>query len=173
MNGILYGHWKKVDVKRVIFRTRGIRRLSRGRRRILVFLMMLAVGGFPSCEDLLTDLDSGDPRDKLVDTWKVDETSSGKRKSALEIYYVEISRHPFDSTRVVIYNFYNVHADAEAVLSGSTLNLPLQSLEGGYAVRGSGQIQGIKASEIIWTYRVDDGSGVEENLTAVYTRPSF
>jgi hypothetical protein len=138
-----------------------------------ILLLLLAAGVLSSCEDLLTDLESGDPRNKLEDTWKVDETPGGGKKSAEETYRVEISKHPYDSTRVVISNFYNVQADAQAVLSGSTLTLPLQTLEGGYTVRGSGQIQGVKADEIIWTYRVDDGSGAEERFTAVYSRSTF
>ena len=134
--------------------------------------ILLAGAGLSSCEDLLTNLDSGITREKLIDTWKVDETP-GSYKSALEVYWVEISEHPYDTSRVIIYNFYNVDADAEAVLSGSTLNLPVQTLEGGYTVSGSGEIQGSKANEIIWTYSVDDGSGVEDKVTAVYTRLSF
>jgi hypothetical protein len=135
-----------------------------------ILMFLLAAGALTSCEDLLTDLGSGDPRDKLVDTWKVEETAGGRKKSAEETYWVEISKHPYDSTRVVIYNFYNVQDDAQAVLSGSTLTLPIQILQGGYTVRGSGQIQGVKANEIIWTYWVDDGNGVEERFTAVYSR---
>lgn len=142
------------------------------RRWIPLLLFLLAGIGLTSCEDLLTDPDSGDPRDKLVDTWKVNETS-GYYKSALEIYYVEISKHPYDTSRVVICNFYNVDAAAEAILQGNTLSLPLQILEGGYTVSGSGQIQGSKANEIIWTYTVDDGSGEENKVNAIYTRLTF
>ncbi len=142
---------------------------SRGWIPLLLFL--LAGIGLTSCEDLL-DVDSGDPRDKLVDTWKVTETS-GNYKSALEVYYVEISKHQYDSARVVIFNFYNVDAAAEAVLQGNTLSLPHQILEGGYTVSGSGQIQGSKANEIIWTYTVYDGSGEENNVSDFYTRLTF
>jgi hypothetical protein len=125
-----------------------------------------------SCEDLLTDPDGGNMRERLVDTWKVDETES-PRKSSKDIYWVEISKHPYDSNRVIIYNFYNVDADAEAVVNGYTLSLPAQTLEGGYEVSGSGQIQGSRANEIIWTYTVDDGSGVAASVSAVYTRLTF
>ncbi len=125
-----------------------------------------------SCEDLLNGLDSGDPRDKLVDTWKVQEFLV-PLKSALEPYWVEIEKHPDDSTRVIIYNFYNVDADAEAVLSGNNLSLPLQLLEGGYEVSGSGQIRGSNANEILWSYTVDDGSGESIRYSSLYTRLTF
>ena len=145
-------------------------RKCRKRDCITVLFILLAITGLSSCEDILTD--SGDPRDKLTGTWKVDETA-GALKKALEVYWVEISKHPFDSNRIVIYNFYNVDADAEAVLSGSTLTLPQQTLQGGYEVSGSGQIQGSNANEITWSYSVDDGSGVPENRIAVYTPVSL
>jgi len=140
--------------------------------RILFLLLILTVIGLSSCEDLLSDLDGGDPRDKLIDTWKVEETI-GSKKSASEVYWVEIFKHPSDSSKVVIFNFYNVDADAEAVLNGNTLSLPLQDLDGGFTLSGNGEIQGSKANEIIWTYVVDDGSGVYENITEVYTRLTF
>jgi len=137
---------------------------------VIIFLGFLFTGVlFNACEDLLSDLGTGDPRDKLEDTWKCDETP-GTYKSAMEVYWVEISKHPYDSTRVIIYNFFNVDADAEAILMGNSLSLPLQTLEGGFKVQGSGQIQGLKANEIIWTYTIDDGSGTKDNYTAVYSR---
>ncbi len=143
----------------------------RGAWRLLL-AVLLAGMSLTSCEDILNNMDGGDPRDKLVDTWKVDE-SLLPYKSAMEIYWVEISKHPYDSTRVIIYNFFNVDADAEAVVSGSNLSLPAQTLQGGFGVSGSGQVQGIKADEIVWTYTVDDGSGQPDQYTAVYSRLTF
>ncbi len=137
-----------------------------------LIILLLSGIGLTSCEDLLTDPDSGDPRDKLMDTWKCDE-SPGNYKSAMEVYWVEIFKHPYDTTRVVISNFYNVDADAEAILKDNTLTLPLQTIDGGYKVSGSGQILGSKANEINWTYTVDDGSGEVYRASAVYTRLTF
>jgi hypothetical protein len=125
-----------------------------------------------SCEDLIDTGSSGDPRDKLVDTWKVEE-NPGPFKSVLEIYWVEIAKHPFDSTRIRIYNFYNVDAEAVAILDGNDLILPEQELKGGFTVNGTGTVQGSKANEIIWTYFVDDGSGEVQSVQAVYTRLTF
>jgi hypothetical protein len=156
-------------------------------RGLSLLLAMLMAGMLHSCEDLLSDQEGGDPRDKLVDTWKVDESpanlksagnynpdveeaASSAYKSGLEVYWVEIEKHIYDTSKIVIYNFYNVDAAAEADLSGNTLSLARQTLRGGFTVSGSGQVQGSKANQIIWTYTVDDGSGQEERLTAVYTR---
>lgn len=139
---------------------------------ILLMIFGLSTVVISSCEDLLGDLNSGITREMLVDTWKVEETP-GQYKSDEEIYWVEISEHLTDTARIIIYNFYNVDADAEAVLSGTTLTLPQQTIEGDYTVEGSGEIQGNKGNEIIWSYSVDDGSGVSENITAIFTRLTF
>ena len=136
--------------------------------RWTAFLVGLAMLGLSSCEDLLTELDTGDPRENLVDTWKCDEQNA-YYKSAREVYYVEISKHPNDTSRVLIYNFFNVDADAEAILQGKTLILPQQILEGGYQVSGTGEISG-NWKEILWTYQVDDGSGIPNEVSAVYTK---
>lgn len=140
--------------------------------RFLFILLILAGMGITSCEDLLTDLDGADPRDKLVDTWKVEDTADAK-KSAMEVYWVKISKHPFDSGKIMIDNFYHIKSNAEAVLNGTQLNLPLQELEGGFTIRGTGVIQGSKANGIIWNYTVDDGSGAAETISERYTRLTF
>ena len=121
---------------------------------------------FMSCEDLLSIL--GDPRSKLIDDWKVDE-SSPTSKSGEEIYWVAITEHPTDSTKILISNFYNVGANVEALLSGRYLTLPGQTISGGYTVSGSGNIES-DWNSINWSYSVDDGSGIPESITAVYTR---
>ncbi len=128
--------------------------------------------GFSSCEDMLGDLGSDITREMLVDTWKVEETHS-TYKSKEEVYWVEISLHPTDTSKIIINNFYNIDADAEAILNSRTLALPQQTIDGGYAVSGSGQIQGNKGNEIIWNYSADDGSEIPDKINAVYTRLTF
>ena len=132
----------------------------------LIILAWLAI----SCEDLLSDLDSGDDRGKLVDTWKVVEESS-PLKSETEVYYVEIEKHPDKADLIRIYFFHGLgdNVYAEASLHGSTLTLVNQVLQGGWTIQGSGAIQK-NWDEIIWSYTADDGSGVVEKVSAVYTR---
>jgi len=43
-------------------------------------------------------------------------------------------------SRILISNFYNVNTNAEAILSGMELTLPLQILQGGFTVTGIGDI---------------------------------
>ena len=128
------------------------------------FLVLLCI----SCEDLMSIL--SDPRGKLIDTWNVNETSPGI-KSDDEVYRVVIAEHPTDSSRILISNFYNVGENtmAEAILADMSLNLPVQTLPGGFTVSGSGDIQ-TDWNSINWSYSVDDGSGIPETFTAVYTR---
>ena len=123
-----------------------------------------------ACEDLLDSMDTGDQRNRLVDAWKCDENIN-IYKSSLEVYWVEITKHPTDTSRILISNFYNLdeNVHAEAILSGKILTLPLQTLTGGFAVTGSGEIES-DWNKITWSYSVDDGSGVATPSAAVYTR---
>jgi hypothetical protein len=134
----------------------------------LVIMAVFAILAY-SCEDLLGP-DTGDDRDKLVDTWKVIDESE-PLKSAQVNYWVEIEKDPDRQDMIRIYSFNYLGEDiyAMASLSGSTLTLAQQDLPGGWTVQGSGEIQ--KGwNEINWTYTVDDGSGMLERVTAVYTR---
>jgi len=138
---------------------------------MMKFAGMLLLLGFMaySCEDLLGP-DTGDDRDKLVDTWKVAEESS-PLKSGQGAYWVEIEKHPDNQNMVRIYFFHGLGDDvyAEASLAGSTLTLGSQVLQGGWTIQGSGEIQK-SWNEIHWTYTADDGSGATDQVTAVYTR---
>jgi hypothetical protein len=133
----------------------------------LVLLIFLVTAG---CEDLLTDPGNDDLRDKLTGSWLCDE-SEGYLKSVEETYHVEIFLDPDDSTKVLIFNFFNLDPDisAEAVLSGSRLILPSQILEGGFTVSGSGLIAK-NNTRIDWEYSVNDGSGKIYEITAIYTK---
>jgi hypothetical protein len=132
---------------------------------VLAMLAFLAA----ACENLLGP-DTLSDRDKLVDTWKVIETSN-PMKSQQGAYWVEIEKHPDQQDRILIYYFHGLGDDvyAEAVLSGRTLTLGKQTLEGGWIVQGNGEVQN-SWDEIIWTYTADDGSGMLEKVSAVYTR---
>ncbi len=136
--------------------------------KIQGIMLVLAFLAF-SCEDLIGP-DTGGDRDMLVDTWKVTEESN-PLKSGQGAYWVEIEKHPDNPNMVLIYFFHGLGDDvyAEASLSGSTLTLDSQVLQGGWTIQGSGEIQK-SWNEINWTYTADDGSGVLEQVTAVYTR---
>ncbi len=132
------------------------------RNLLWLFFLVIIVSG---CEDFPI-FNDGD----ISGLWLCNE-SGGYKKSALETYYVEINPHPGDSTKVIISNFFNVDDDAEAGISGTTLTLPGQTLEGGFTVHGSGVISK-NYTQIDWVYFVDDGSGEDNRVTAVYTKES-
>ena len=127
----------------------------------LIFLGMFVSG----CEDLPI-FTSGN----ISGLWLCNE-SGGYKKSTLETYYVEIDYLPNDSTKVMISNFYNVDDDAEAGISGKSLTLSSQTLKGGFTIHGSGAISK-NFTQIDWIYFVDDGSGEEVKINAVYTKES-
>ena len=133
-----------------------------------IYLLIILVMILSGCEDFPIFPEGDDPRDKVSGLWLCDE-SGGYKKSALETYYVEIDPHPYDSSKVLISNFFNVDDDAEAAISGTRLTLASQVLEGGFTVNGSGVISK-NYTQIDWVYYVDDGSGEDTKITAVYTK---
>ncbi|MFO7656398.1 MAG: hypothetical protein R6W78_04970 [Bacteroidales bacterium] len=142
------------------------------RFNVLILFFIIIVLFANSCE-VIDDLTSGDDSiAKLEGQWKCDENSEKFKKSTLDMYYVYISPHPGDSTKVIISNFYQLGDEVEATarLSGQTLTLSNQSLQGGFTIlSGSGTISsGFK--KITWSYKIDDGSGDVDNATATYTK---
>ena len=142
--------------------------MPKSRLKIAAILLMLALLAW-SCEDLIGPGTISD-RDRLVDTWKVIEESS-PLKSEQGAYWVEIEKHPDQPDMILIYYFHGLgdQVHAEASLSGRTLTLATQTLQGGWTVEGSGEVQK-SWNEIIWSYAADDGSGMLEKVNAVYTR---
>lgn len=133
---------------------------------LVVIIMLIAVG----CEELLTELGNDDLGEKLTGSWLCDE-SEGYLKSVEEIYHVELFLDPDDSTKILIFNFFNLDPDisAEAILSVNRLILPVQTLEGGFTISGSGTIAKSN-TQIDWEYSVNDGSGKDYEMSAIYTK---
>lgn len=125
-----------------------------------------------SCE-LIDDAGPADNAiSKLEGQWRCDETSQNFKKSTMSIYYVYISPHPGDTTRVLISNFYQLgdHVGASARVNDQTLTLDAQNLPGEFRiVSGSGTVSA-SFKTINWSYRVDFGGGDIDNVSAVYTR---
>lgn len=106
--------------------------------------------------------------DKIEGEWSCDEQSSIYKATA-EVYAVYLSPDPDKVTGVIIDNFYGLQTAAKANVVGMSLIIPNQTLEGGFVVSGSGIISS-DYKVIDMTYKVDDGSGVIDNVTAAYTR---
>ncbi len=105
---------------------------------------------------------------KIVGEWTCDEDSE-IYKSTTSVYSVAISPDPDNDFGVIIDNFYGISAAVYASVSGMSLIISNQTVSGGYEISGSGIIS--SGYDVInWNYTVDDGSGVIDHVTAVYTK---
>jgi hypothetical protein len=133
---------------------------------IIIALLMLY-----SCELIDDNPGSGSVRDRIEGQWRCDENSQ-IYKSTQSIYWVYIDPDLYDSTRVIISNFYNLGNDIYVFARVNNYNLSIYSqiTDDGYTIlSGSGTISS-NYKNISWTYKVDDGSGEIDNVTATYTR---
>ena len=105
---------------------------------------------------------------KIEGEWTCDEQSE-IYKSTAEIFTVVISADPDNPSGIIIDNFYGLNVPAKATVSGMGLIISNQTLEGGFAVSGSGTISS-DYKEINLSYTVDDGSGTSDHCTAVLTK---
>jgi len=134
----------------------------------LLLGLLIVTAVMNSCE-IADELAGGNPTvAKLEGEWTCDENSE-IYKSTLSVYSVAISPDPDDENGIIIDNFYGINAAVYATVSGMTLVIGQQTAEGGYDISGSGIISS-NFEEINWTYTVDDGSGVIDHVTAVYTK---
>jgi hypothetical protein len=145
---------------KTIIRNRRLFRLLSG----LLSLIILA----GSCE-IAEDLVGGNATvAKLEGEWTCDEDSE-IYKSTTSVYSVAISPDPDNDNGVIIDNFYGISAAVYASVSGMSLIVSNQTVSGGYEISGSGIIS--SGYDVInWNYTVDDGSGVIDHVTAVYTK---
>lgn len=135
-------------------------------RLLMAFVSIMLLLG--SCE-IAEDLAGGNATvAELEGEWTCDETSE-IYKSTTSVYSVSISPDPDNENGVIIDNFYGLGAAVYADVSGMNLVVNLQTASGGYEVSGSGVISN-NYREINWVYNVDDGSGVIDHCTAVYTK---
>lgn len=138
-------------------------------KQILIIVSVISLLLAESCE-----LENGDifvtTTERLEGQWQCDENSS-LYKSTLDFYMVYIEIHPINADQILIENFYGLGRDVDVVatINGMTINLPHQTTTDGYIVYGSGSISS-KYDEISWRYHVDDGSGLEDQVDALYTK---
>ena len=131
----------------------------------LVLISILASFIFYSCEP-----DEDVTPSSIEGTWKCKENHL---VYGVQNYYVDIENDP-NSNRVLIYNFLDLNASIEdslhvyATLTGKTLNIPQQIIEG-HTVLGQGTVAN-NYKTINLEYTDDDGSGEAAPVTAVYTK---
>jgi hypothetical protein len=121
-----------------------------------------------SCETIDTLTGGAATVAKLEGEWTCDEQSEIFKATA-EVYTVTLSKDADNASGVIIDNFYGLNASAKANVSGMSLIISNQNVEGGFSVSGSGTISS-DFEKINLTYTVDDGSGTVDHVTAVYTK---
>jgi hypothetical protein len=136
--------------------------------RTFCLIMLLTLVFTQSCEIAGELTGASAAIDKIEGEWSCDEQSSIYKATA-EIYAVFISQDPDNASGVIIDNFYGLQTAAKANVVGMSLIISNQTLEGGFVVSGSGIISS-DYKEIDMTYKVDDGSGMIDNVTAIYTK---
>jgi hypothetical protein len=135
--------------------------------RLLFSLIIIALILY-SCEEA-ADLIGNATVQKIVGNWTCIEDIA-RKKSTMESYVVEIVADPENASGILIYGIYGLGSDiyAKADVFGSTITIN-DNVTGGFQISGTGIIEP-NYKEINWTYSVDDGSGVDENFTAIYTK---
>jgi hypothetical protein len=122
-----------------------------------------------SCE-LLENTDDLSVAERLEGRWNVDE-SPIDFKSTKDAYYVYIDIYEVDQNTIAIDGFLNLDGVVYATISGMTLSLAEQEIDG-WLVQGSGDISS-NYETITWQYSVDEGSGTWHPVNAVYTKSDY
>lgn len=132
---------------------------------LYIGLLLATVVLVPACAPEEETPTPGDDRDKLVDAWSCNETSSQTGSST---YTVLISKSTTASTEVLVENFYAIGNQYKAAMrvSGSALTLPSQ-IYNGNQLTGGGSMSGNNSFSM--TYYIDNGSSTD-TCTATFTR---
>jgi hypothetical protein len=130
-------------------------------RFLLLIIVLTTI--FESCQK---DLGLTDERETVEGTWKCQEVVNNKDTYS---YYVQISKAADDSTKVYLYNFFQIGMNYKvyAYLNGTSLTIPKQTTDN-IQFSGNGTISSGN-NTIKWTYSANDGSGTD-NVTATYTK---
>jgi hypothetical protein len=136
--------------------------------KLFLFAFLIPFLFTSSCETIDTLTGGAATVAKLEGDWTCDEQSE-IFKATSEVYTVTLSADADNPSGVIIDNFYGLNSSAKASVSGMSLNIPTQDVEGGFSVSGSGTISS-NFEKINLSYTVDDGSGTVDHVTAVYTK---
>ncbi|MBE0638740.1 MAG: hypothetical protein IH598_09485 [Bacteroidales bacterium] len=127
------------------------------------FLFVALAFQLNSCIDDETNPD-GDPREAFLGTWVVDE-------SCVRLNYeVEIEAAAGNDTKVLLYNFALTGEDyppAEGYVTGSTINIPEQTIGDNWKIDGYGTLQ--SNGKILWSYSLEI-AGDSSNCEAEYSK---
>lgn len=130
---------------------------------MLVIMMM----GSISCENERT------PRDllqSLEGEWDVQENSEQYGRTTYDVTIFILNQY---SSKIYISGFYHLPDEVVANVEGHQINLENQSITYNTTsyeiVSGSGRVSD-SYKYIKWNYKIDDGSGEIDEVTATYTK---
>lgn len=128
-----------------------------------LFLLLFSAVLFEACQK---DLEGVDKRDKIVASWKCQETGNLSGNAS---YWVDVTKASDDSTKVFLDNFYQLGSGVKtfAYLNGLSLIIPKQTTDK-FQISGTGTISSDYKS-IRWTYSTYEGSETD-NVTSTYTK---
>jgi hypothetical protein len=129
-------------------------------KKIIVVLLIIPIFFLASCE-------KDEKRTSVIGTWQCVEVGT---VSTPNPYFVDIAYDYNDTTRLILYNFYNIGYSSEIIAEyeGNKITL-ISQVVGGYSFVGEGVVSS-NYKEIEWQYEVDDGSGMIDYVSAVYSR---
>jgi len=117
------------------------------RKKALFILILITAGLFSNCSK-----DNTDGRDSFVAIYSVTEAWSENSNTLTKpVYSMYVEKSSTDASKILLNNFadYGAGITAEAVISGSNITLPQQTLANLKAVSGSGSLSG---STLTFTY---------------------
>ena len=131
----------------------------------LFILGILSLTLSPAC-DLGTDdpVDPGDPRDKFLGGWKVNESCNRGN------YIVTIKPDDSNSSQVLLENFANAGPDSDdavGLVVSNSIIVSSQTIGEGWTVSGNGEYK--QDGTISWNYSLVIGA-FQEDCTAVYSK---
>jgi hypothetical protein len=130
----------------------------------LLILGMLLLTSFLACDPNAGDpVDPGDPRDKFLGDWNVNETCNRGN------YYVTIYADSGNSTQVLLHGFGNPGPnsdDAVGLVVSDKIIVASQTIGEGWTISGEGTYQ--SNGTITWTYTLVIGPSTLD-CTAVFS----
>ncbi|MEF8984411.1 MAG: hypothetical protein V5A51_07445 [Bacteroidales bacterium] len=136
--------------------------------KVGILLLILMMGGGISCENERTP---GELLQSLEGEWNVEENSEQFGETAYDVTIFISDQY---SSKIFISGFYHLPDEVDGNVEGHRINLvenqTITDNTISYTlVSGSGRVSD-SYKYIQWNYKVDDGSGEIDEVTATYTK---
>ncbi len=141
--------------------------------KVLMLIAGLLLMMTNSCE-IADNLVGNATISKIEGDWNCTEDSEYFKKSTASTkstYSVNISPDADNDNGILIDGFYNLgDVGVKAQVSGNTITIPEQVVEGGYVILSGTGLISSNYNEINWEYRVNIGGSAIDDVSAIYSR---